>query len=435
MAVASPGPDGERPDRAAVRFFLWHYPLPSVCKYRELCYHSASLNQTQTDQDGTMINQFQSTPRLVFGEDSLEVLGNEIEALGGSRALLVGDPFLTETAQKVAADLDQRGLACQVYLGVGPEPSPDMAEAAAQSAREHNCEVVVGLGGGSALDTAKAAAILVTNGGRVADYLGLDKVHRAGLPKIMIPTTAGTGAEVTFTAVFTDRTAGWKGGINSRFLYPETAILDPKLTYTLPADITAFTGLDALTHAMEAYLGRAANILTDLYAEKAVELITANLRQAAAEPTSAEARREMLMGSLLAGMALAGAGVGAAHALAYPLGAMFDVPHGKANSMLLPHVLAFNLPDCASRLVRLGRLMKLPLRPGAVEVQAKDTVDAVFELVTDLGVPRTLEELNVPRQALPEMAAKALAVERPIANNPRTVDQNDLLSIFETIYE
>jgi alcohol dehydrogenase class IV len=379
--------------------------------------------------------QFQSTPRLVFGEDSLGVLADEIKRLGGSRALIAGDPTLTDVVERAARDLDRQGVSSQVYLGVGPEPSPDMAETAAELARGHGCDVVVGLGGGSALDTAKAAAVLATNGGRVADYLGLDKVPAAGLPKIMIPTTAGTGAEATFTAVFTDRTAGWKGGVNSRFLYPETAILDPKLTYTVPADVTAFTGLDALTHAMEAYLGRAANPLTDLYAEKAVELITAHLRRATAEPTNAEARRQMLMGSLLAGLALAGAGVGAVHALAYPLGAMFEVPHGKANSVLLPHVLAFNLPACAGRLVHLGRLMGLPTRPGAEEVQALDTVRAIAQLVTDLGVPRNLRALNVPREALPQMADKALAVDRPIANNPRTVDRADLLSIYQDIYD
>ncbi len=379
--------------------------------------------------------QFQSTPRLIFGEDSLGVLADEIRRLGGSRALIAADPSLTDVVNRAARDLDGQGILSQVYLGVGPEPSPDMAETAAELARAHGCDVVVGLGGGSSLDTAKAAAVLATNGGRVADYLGLDKVPAAGLPKIMIPTTAGTGAEATFTAVFTDRTAGWKGGVNSRFLYPETAILDPKLTYTVPPDVTAFTGLDALTHAVEAYLGRAANPLTDLYAEKAVALIATHLRRAAAEPTDASARRQMLLGSLLAGLALAGAGVGAVHALAYSLGAMFDVPHGKANSVLLPHVLAFNLPACTPRLVRLGRLMGLPPRPGAEELQAQDTVQAIAQLATDLGVPRTLRALNVPREALPQMADKALAVDRPIANNPRTVDLNDLLSIYQDIYE
>jgi alcohol dehydrogenase class IV len=379
--------------------------------------------------------QFQSTPRLVFGENSLGQLADEVKRLGGSRALIAGDPNLTDVVRRAAADLASQGVSTQVYLGVGPEPSPDMAETAAEMCRANDCDVVIGLGGGSALDTAKAASVLASSGGRVADYLGLDKVPAPGLPKVMIPTTAGTGAEATFTAVFTDRKAGWKGGMNSRFLYPETAILDPKLTYSVPADVTAFTGLDALTHAVEAYLGRAANPLTDLYAEKAVELITTHIVRAATEPTDTEARRWMLLGSYLAGMALAGAGVGAVHALAYPLGAMFDVPHGKANSVLLPHVLAFNLPDCTPRLVRLGRLMNLPLRPGADEVQAQDTIRAIAQLVSDLGVPKTLRELNVPREALPQMAAKALAVDRPIANNPRTVDQNDLLSIYQDIYE
>ncbi|MBU0513907.1 MAG: iron-containing alcohol dehydrogenase, partial [Proteobacteria bacterium] len=336
---------------------------------------------------------------------------------------------------KVRQELDRMGLAAAVYDGVGPEPAPAMAEAAAALGRQSDCDLVVGLGGGSALDTAKAAAVLVTNGGRVADYQGLDLVPGPGLPTIMIPTTAGTGAEVTFTAVFTDRDTRSKGGINSRYLYPDTALLDPLLTHGLPADVTAFTGLDALTHALEAYLGRAANPLTDLYAEKAVALISANLRRAVAEPGHAAARKDMLLGSLLAGLALAGAGVGAVHAMAYPLGAMFDVPHGKANSFLLPHVLAFNLPACAPRLVRLARMMNLPLRPGSDEVQARDTVEAVAQLVTDLGVPGTLSALNVPREALPEMAAKAMGVARPIANNPRTVTQTDLLAIYQNIYE
>ncbi len=381
------------------------------------------------------IFRFQNTPRLVFGEGTLAELGEEVALLGGQRVLIVADRALQEFTDRARQDLDRLNVATAVYDGVGPEPSPAMAEAAAELARQNDSQVVVGLGGGSTLDTAKAAAVLVTNGGRVADYQGLDLVPGPGLPTIMVPTTAGTGAEVTFTAVFTDRETRTKGGINSRFLYPNTALLDPLLTHGLPADVTTFTGLDALTHALEAYLGRAANPLTDLYAEEAVALIWANLRRAVAEADDAEARREMLLGSLLAGRALAGAGVGAVHAMAYPLGSMFDVPHGQANSFLLPHVLAFNLPSCARRLVRLARVMGLPLRPGATEVQARDTVDAVARLVADLGVPAALSALNVPREALPEMATKAMGVARPIANNPRTVTQADLLALFQNIYD
>jgi alcohol dehydrogenase len=249
----------------------------------------------------------------------------------------------------------------------------------------------------------------------------------------MIPTTAGTGSEVTFTAVFTMRDKKKKGGINSRFLYPDLALLDPLLTLSLPPNITATTGMDALTHAIEAFTSLQSNPMSDLVAKEAIALVGANLKRAFDKGDDLEARRNMLMASLLGGLALASAGVTACHALAYPLGAFFDIPHGLANAVLLPYIMAHNAGSAAAKFAQVGSLL------GAGEsedeqVLSQAGVDLVKSLSKGIGIPERLRELNVPESDIENMAEMAMTVARPIENNPRKMTKEAAIEIYHEAF-
>jgi alcohol dehydrogenase class IV len=293
---------------------------------------------------------------------------------------------------------------------------------------------VIGMGGGSAMDTAKAAAILITNQGSAEDYVGLNKVELPGVATIMIPTTAGTGSEVTFTAVFTNRHTKAKGGINSPFLFPTLALLDAELTVSLPPEATASTGMDALTHGIESVTGRSATVFTEALASKAIALISANLRRAVFYGTDVEARENMLMGSLLGGLALADAGVGAAHALAYPLGGHYRVPHGLANAILIPHVMRFNLPAAERSLALVARSMNEPIEGLPQKSAAATAVESVKTLCEDIGIPPTLSEIGIPRADIPILIEGALKVTRPVQNNPRSLGEQEAQWIYEQAF-
>ncbi len=295
---------------------------------------------------GTQIGNFRVNTHIVFGRGGISQLGELARDMGATKFLLVADPALEAIGLTGLAieSLQKAGLKGETFNRLEPEPYLDGADAAAEVGRQLEADLVVGMGGGSAMDTAKAAAILITNGGKAQDYVGLNLVSLPGPSTIMIPTTAGTGAEVTFTAVFTNRQTSSKGGINSPFLFPQVALLDPELTLSLPPHVTAATGMDALTHAIESVTSRSCTPFTEALALAAVRLIAENLRRAVFHGDDIDARENMLYGSLLAGMALADAGVGAAHALAYPLGGKYRISHGLANAMLIPSVMEFNLP-------------------------------------------------------------------------------------------
>lgn len=379
---------------------------------------------------------FQGAKKILFGDRAVDGVADEIRTIGGSKTLLVLDQGLEQAgvAQQVVGPLENRGISYVLFDKVSSEPAPALADEAAAIARAEACDLVVGVGGGSSLDVAKAAAMLVKNRGRAYDYIGLDTVPRPGLPTIMIPTTAGTGSEVTFTAVFTMREKRAKGGINSRFLYPDVALLDPTLTISLPSYITATTGMDALAHAIEAFTSLQSNPMSDLMAREAVALIGANLRTAVDRGADLEARRSMLLGSLMAGLALAGAGVGACHALAYPLGALFDVPHGMANAVLLPYVMEYNLEAAETRYAQIGSLTGACNKDDSTRACAEAAVESVRRLSRDIGIPETIGRLNIPRSAIEEMAKAAMEVARPIANNPRRMTKEAATGIYEAAF-
>ena len=382
------------------------------------------------------LGNFQIKTRIVFGRSGLSKLGELAKESGAKKFLLIGDPALERHGfiQKALASLNEAGMSGQVFQGVEPEPYLDNVEQAADLGRSIEADLVIGLGGGSTMDTAKAAAVLLTNDGKAEDYVGLDKVGLPGAGTIMVPTTAGTGAEVTFTAVFTNRETKAKGGINSPYLYPNIALLDPELTLPLPPGVTAQTGMDAMTHAVESVSSRSSSIFTEALALTAVRLIGDNLRRAVFHGEDIEARENMLMGSLFAGLALADAGVGAAHALAYPLGGFYRIPHGLANAILIPYVMEFNLPAAERSFALIARAMGEPVDGLPPRRAADAAVDSIRTLCEDIGIPSSLAEIGVPGDDIPKLVEGALKVTRPVENNPRKLEKEEAQYIYERAF-
>jgi alcohol dehydrogenase class IV len=370
--------------------------------------------------------------KTVFGTGALGQIADEIKSLHASKVLVVMDRELSKggICSRALDILKKSRIKAILYPEITPEPSPSLADNGAALARQEKAACVIGVGGGSTLDVAKAIAVLTKNEGKATDYIGLGLVKRPGLPTIMIPTTAGTGSEVTFTAVFTMRETKTKGGINSPFLYPHTAIVDPELTMDLSPQVTANTGMDAFTHAVESFTSTQAHFLSEPISLSAIELVSANLRGAVFYGKRYVYRENMMKASHLAGLGLAMAGVGAVHALAYPLGALFDIPHGLANAVMLPFVLEYNYPGDIDKFCQLALAMGEEDAGMPPREMAAGAVSAVFDLSEDIGIPGSLEELKIPRDAIPQMAQAAIKVARPIANNPRPVS----VSVIEQIY-
>ena len=373
--------------------------------------------------------------RVHFGPGVSAKAGELAKAAGAESALIVTDENMERLgmAERIAESLRKAGVDVSLFAGVEPEPSVETTDSAAAIARERKVKAVIGLGGGSSMDVAKAVSVLVTNEGSAAKYQGLGLVRNPGVMKIMIPTTAGTGSEVTFTAVLIRKSDGVKGGINSDYLYPEISLLDPELTVSMPAHVTASTGMDALAHALEAYTSLKASSFSDMFAEGALTRIGRWLRIAAFNGRNLEARGEMMLAALFGGVALANAGVTACHALAYPLGGMFGVPHGVANALLIPHVARWNAPASPGRFADAASLLGYPQEDGEPDhVAAQFCAEALDDLVDDLGLPATLGDLDagITEGHLEEMAAKAMGVARPMENNPRVMTKDDCVTIY-----
>ncbi len=387
-----------------------------------------------------MIAHMHVAGKARFGPGVVSQIGEIAASLGVKRGVLVTDASMEEHGytDRVEQYLLEAGIECCVFAGVEPEPSVETTDAVAELAREHECQLVVGLGGGSCLDVAKAVSVLITNEGSAAAYQGLGLVKKPGVPKILIPTTAGTGSEVTFTSVLIRKSDGVKGGINDDALYAEYCLLDPELTLSLPPFHTAATGMDALTHALEAYTSKQATPLSDMFAEEALRRIGRNIRVATFNGKDLAARSEMLLASYYAGIALANAGVGACHALAYPLGGMFGVPHGVANALLIPYVVGFSAFGAPEKYARAAMLLNFESEWSSLRDRALYCAEGLSELVADLELPDTLRALKkrkiiseyIREDQYPEMAQKALGVARPMANNPRPCTAEDCVELY-----
>ncbi len=377
---------------------------------------------------------FRVPPVVLQGMGASEAIGDEIKKRGCARALLVTDPVMTQTGvtESIVADLKQCGVGVTVYDQVTSEPTDKFVEAGLKLLKAKQCDIVVALGGGSPIDTAKAIAIMATNKGKIADYMGLGKVPKPGLPIVAVPTTAGTGSEVTMVTIITDTKNDVKMLIGTPHAMPTIAVLDPLLTVSMPRGITAGTGLDALTHAIEAYVSLKAQPLTDMLALRAIEMISGNLRQAWANPNNLKARAEMLLASCMAGMAFSNASVALVHGMSRPVGALFHVPHGVSNAALLGTVMDFSLMGNPARYADIAAALGEEV-DGLTDLEAAEIgVLAVRRLVADLKVP-SLAQLGVEKAKLDKvvekMARDAIASGSP-GNNPRIATPAEIVELY-----
>lgn len=347
------------------------------------------------------------------------------------RALLVTDPGFLKTGLVDApvASLRAAGIEVDIYSNVVADPPEPVVLEAVEAARRHGADIVIGLGGGSSMDVAKLIAVLAGGEQEIGAIYGIGNVKGHRLPLVQIPTTAGTGSEVTNIAIVTTG-ATTKMGVVAPQLYADMALLDAELTLGLPPMVTAATGIDAMVHAIEAYTSRhKKNPLSDILARKALGLLSANLVTACEDGRNLAARQAMLLGAMLAGQAFSNAPVAAVHALAYPIGGTFHVPHGLSNSLVLPHVLRFNLPASAALYAELAEIV-VPQASGSVEARAEALVVAMQQIAAITGIERTLQQVGIKETDLDQLADDAMLQTRLLGNNPRTVTRDDARAIY-----
>jgi alcohol dehydrogenase len=380
----------------------------------------------------TNVRAFQTTPRIVIGPGSLNQVGDEVKRLGCRKVMIITDPGLVQTGivDRTESLLSDAGLSLSHFDGVEPDPRYEIASQAAESTKNADADLIIGIGGGSPLDIAKVASILVTNSQPVSTFFGIDLVPKRGLPLILVPTTAGTGSEVTPIAILSDYGEKLKKGIVSQYLLPSVAVVDPELTLGLPAAVTAATGMDALIHAIEAYTSKNAYPMTDMLSLEAMNLIARNIRTVFTNGSDLAARARMLEGSLLAGMAFANAGVTAVHAFAYPIGAEFHIPHGVANSIMLTPVMEFNILGNLGKFAQIAQALGENVKGLSEQEAAQRSIEAIRTLVTDLRVPRRLGEFGVKEEHIPSLAEGVMKVTRLLANNPRELTLADAVEIY-----
>jgi alcohol dehydrogenase class IV len=372
-------------------------------------------------------------PRIVFGDGCAPGCAGYLAARGVRRVLLVTSTQVLPGLGEVRAALNTAGIAGVLSQPVDREPTCVVFESLLAEARTHKVDGVLGIGGGSAIDAAKLVAALVDSEQTVPEVFGIDRLTERKLPLVCLPTTAGTGAEVSPNAILLDESNALKKGVVSPYLVPDAAYIDPQLTWTVPPAVTAATGLDALTHCIEAYANKSAHPLVDTYALQGIRLISANLVRAVRDGSDAEARAALSLGSLYGGLCLGPVNTAAVHALAYPLGGRFQIPHGVSNALLLPHVLRFNFSAAAERYADIAAALGVA-RNGSPLSTAEHGVEFLTRLSRDCGVPQTLSELNIPRAAIPEMATAAMQVVRLLKNNLRPLLEADAARIYEAAY-
>jgi alcohol dehydrogenase class IV len=380
--------------------------------------------------------EFNTVSRIISGAGSALQLADQCRRLGISKPLLVTDPGLMAIGlvQPVLAALEAEGFAPEVYDQVREDPPEATVLAAADLGRSRHVDGVLAVGGGSSMDVAKVVAVLLGGEQALADLYGVGNVSAVRLPLMLVPTTAGTGSEVTPVAVITTGETT-KAGVSSPVLLPDVAVLDADLTLGLPPIITAMTGVDAMVHAIEAYTSRhQKNPLSDNLARQALHMLARNIRTAVHDGQNREARENMLLGACLAGQAFANAPVAAVHALAYPLGGHYHIPHGLSNSLVLPSVLEFNAPQASDLYAELVEIVTGEPVPGSVEARTAALIAELRTLIDDVSLPATLERAGVAEDSLEMLAEDAMLQQRLLVNNPRDVGYDDALAIYRAAY-
>jgi len=375
---------------------------------------------------------FHAPGDVVFGDGTLEGLPDIIRRMGAVHPLVMIGRTLsgTEVLASVRRVLDMSGIRYGVYDRVEPEPPVESVKEAAEAALSGGYDLLAGVGGGSTMDFTKASAVLARGDVDIMDIVGRDRVVRKGLPTVMVPTTSGSGSEVSPVAIFTFADEKVKKGIVSPLITPDAAIVDPLLTHGLPARITADTGMDALIHAVESFLSVNANPLSETLSLAAAGHIASSLRDAVRDGSDPGPRRSMSLGSLMAGMAFAMAGTAAVHALAYPLGGEFHIPHGAANTVMLRHVMEFNLEGDTGKLARLGRVFATGAESMPDGEASLFAIDWMIGMARDIGVVTRIRDLGVPVSAIPGMAEAASKETRLLSNNPRPMGLKDIEEIY-----
>ncbi|TWI59670.1 iron-containing alcohol dehydrogenase [Halalkalibacter nanhaiisediminis] len=380
------------------------------------------------------IATFKSANKLITGEGATDKLFKEVKRLNINNPLIVTDKILLDIGVVKNIQEKLEDISSSIYSGVKPEPEIALVEECASIFQEGQHDGIIAVGGGSAIDIGKSVSAYANFDGKIEELFGTDLVPQKGVPIIAIPTTAGTGSEVTNIAILSDKEAQLKKGIVSDYILPDVAIVAPEMTLTMPQSVTAASGIDALVHAIEAYISVNASPITDSLAIGAMKLIAKNLPKAYANPNHIKARENMATASLMAGMAFGNAGVGAVHALAYPLGGRYNIAHGVSNALLLPYVMEWNKISCVERFRDIAEALGEHVAGLTDEEAADRAVEAMRRLCEVVNIPKGMRSFNVPEEDLPSMAEDASKIDRLLKNNPRLFSVNDIEKIYQSAF-
>ena len=380
---------------------------------------------------------FNTTKSVICEPGAIKRLGEIVKEQMGKKVLLVTDPGLIKAGllDRATRSLNEAGVEYTLFDGVVADPPVSVVEAALADAREAAVDGVIGFGGGSSMDVAKLIALLIGGGERLDDVYGVGQAKGTRLPLIQIPTTAGTGSEVTPISIITVGETEKKGVVAPQLL-PDIALLDAELTLGLPAHVTAATGIDAMVHAIESYTSASANNnpVSKALAREALRLLGAHIESAVKDGTNVKARSDMLLGAMLAGQAFANSPVAAVHALAYPIGGIFHVPHGLSNALVLPHVMRFNTETCGEAYAVLATDVFPDLAATPSDQRVNQFIDRLEALSADLGLEQTLREVGIGEADLATLASDAMKQTRLLVNNPREVSETDALAIYKAAF-
>ena len=370
--------------------------------------------------------------RILAGPDSIESLAEVVADFGATKVLIISDQGVSRAGllARPKALLEAAGVTVTVLDDTPPEPAVEQVNAIFAAAQQQHCELVIGIGGGSAMDTAKIVAVLLNNTVSLRELLNKAPIARRGVPTIMVPTTAGTGSEATPNSIVLVPEDELKVGIVSPKLMPDCIILDPKMTLGLPPAITASTGMDALCHAIECYTSKKGNPFSELLALKAITLLSRSIRKAFTHGSDIDARHNMLLGALYGGMCIATSSTTAVHALAYPLGGKYRMPHGVSNAILLPYVMRFNSVGNADKFRDMALAMGLDVTHLSAEDAATAMIEELFTLNRDLEIPADLKRWHISAADLDTLVEGAAKVTRLLDNNPRPMSKDDIRAIY-----
>ncbi len=373
---------------------------------------------------------------IIFGIDAINQLGETAQKIASGDTLIIADDLMKHVGiiNRVEKPLQQQNISFDIFTDISPDPTIECANKVVEMARKKDYSLVIGVGGGSNLDMAKIAAAMITNDGHVSDYIGIDLIKKSGIPFILIPTTSGTGSEVTANAIVSSKKDLMKKGIVSHHLFPTITLVDPVLTVSCPPKLTAFTGLDALTHNIEGFMALRANPFSDALALQATQLVFQYLPKAYSNGSDIEARYYMSFASMLGGLVIQGAGTCGGHAAAYAFAVKHNIPHGLSCAVALPYLMEFNAPACLEKIATIGTIID-DTRDDSLENTARHAIIGLKKLMKKINCPTSLRELNIPKNTLSKIAKDILKATRLLDNNPRSISPTDAKNIFEKMWE